>query len=114
MLRGTPSHFYQSLNRPFKIMGVERQLFFLILGITTPIAVAGQFSPQTDLVAFLLFIFGHIIGLLITRADPQMLGIYRRHIRYHRFYCSNAKINSIIAPIIPASVPIFQGQKGLV
>lgn len=114
MLRGTPNPYYQSLNRPFKIMGVEKQLFFLIVGITTPVAVAAQFSPKIDLLAFLLFIFGHLIGLLITRADPQMLGIYRRHIRYRTFYCNQARVNSRILPAIPASVPIYQGQKGLV
>ena len=88
MIRGTPTVYYQSLNRPFKIMGVERQLFFLIMGITTPVAVAGQFSPKTDLLALILFAIGHLIGVLITRADQQMLAIYRRHIQYKKYYAA--------------------------
>lgn len=113
MLRGTPSIYYQSLNRPFKIMGVERQLFFLIMGITTPIAVAGQFSPKTDICAFILFAIGHLIGVLITRADQQMLMIYRRHIQYKKYYTANPGVNARISPLIPPSVPVYEGKKGL-
>ncbi len=113
-MRGTPSLYYQSLNRPFKIMGVERQLFFLILGITTPIAVAAQFSPKMDLLALMLFLLGHSIGLLVTRVDAQMLGIYRRHIRYQQFYAALPGVNAAVPALNPPSVPVYQGQKGLV
>src|ERR1700737_2207382 len=114
MIRGTPTVYYQSLNRPFKIMGVERQLFFLIMSITTPMAVAGQFSPKTDALAFILFAIGHLIGVLITRADPQMLMIYRRHIRYRKYYAANPGVNAKILPLVSSSVPVYEGKKGLV
>jgi len=113
MLRGTPSHFYQSLNRPFNVLGVDRQLFYLFVALCLPLAFAARLTPIADLIALILFMILHTIGVLITRADQQMLSIYRKHIHYQRYYNAQPGIHAKI-PLIKPSVPFYQGKKGLV
>ena len=67
-----------------------------------------------DILALVLFAIGHLIGVLITRADSQMLAIYRRHIRYKKYYAANPGVNAKVVPLIPSSVPVYEGKKGLV
>ena len=56
MMRGTPSIYFNSLNRAFHMAGVDRQLFFLNVGLCTSIAFAAQFSPLMLMVSG-IFIF---------------------------------------------------------
>jgi type IV secretory pathway TrbD component len=112
-MRGTPSLFYQSLNRYFHVLGVERSLFYLFVGICLPIAVAGRLALLPDLIAISLFTLLHASGVLITRVDNQILEIYRRHIHYRKYYAAQCGIHSQIRTIKP-SVPYFIGKRGLV
>ena len=93
--RGTCAPYFKSLNRPFLILGVDRPLFFLLLGLCLPIAFSGHLSPLMDGVAALCFLIGYGAGLLITRADSQMLTLYRRHIRYRKYYAAQPGIHAI-------------------
>lgn len=111
-MRGTPTIFFQSLNRAFNIFGVDRQLFFLCVGLCLPIAFSARLAFYMDAVAALVFIFLYSAALLITRLDNQMLAIYRRHIRYRKYYAAIAGIHAAITSP-KASVPICQGQRGL-
>lgn len=111
--RGTAAIYFKSLNRPFNIFGVDRQLFFLFVGLCLPIAFSARLSPIMDGVALLTFIILHIGGVLITRADNQMLAIYRRHIHYKKYYVAIPGIHAQI-PILRPSVPVYQGKRGLV
>lgn len=112
-MRGTPVLFFGSLNRRFHILGVERQLFFLIIALTMPIAMSAKFRPLMDIMAAVIFILLHSIGVLITRVDYQFLAVFRRHIHQQRFYLAHPLVDSRL-PIRKPSVPVYQGQRGLV
>lgn len=111
--RGTPTKFFRSLNREFHVMGVDRQLFFLFVGLTLPIAFSARLTFTMDLVAMTIFIIFHAIGILITRVDRQMLAIYRAHIYYKKYYAAHPGIHAKI-PFVRSSVPVYIGQKGWV
>ncbi len=112
-MRGTPSIYFQSLNRYFMVMGVERSLFYLFVGVCLPIAVAGRLTLIPDLIAISLFIILHGCGVLITRCDSQMLAIYRRHIHYRKYYAPQPGIHANVRLIKP-TVPYFIGKRGFV
>jgi type IV secretory pathway TrbD component len=88
-MRGTPAIYFKSLNRHFNVLGVDRQLFFLFVGICLPIAFSARLIPFMDIIALIVFAFLYAVGILITRADNQMLAIYRRHIHYKKYYAAN-------------------------
>ncbi len=94
-------------------MGVDRQLFFLLLGLCVPIAYSARFSVQMDFLAFVVFVAGFIGGVFMTRADAQFMPIYLRHIRYKSYYAPISGIHAAIRLVKP-SVPIYQGKSGLV
>ena len=101
----------KSLNRPFFIMGVDRRLFFLLLGFCVPIAYSARFSLEMDIITIIIFSLGYIAALLITRADPEFLQIYIRHIKYRKYYAAQAGIHAPIKFLKP-SVPLYQGKTG--
>jgi type IV secretory pathway TrbD component len=113
MTRGTSAIYFKSLNRNFNVLGVDRQLFFLFVGVTLPIAFSARLLPFMDAVAFAIFIFLYIVGVLITRVDNQILTIYRRHIHYKKYYQASPSLRAKM-PLIKASVPFYQGKRGLI
>jgi len=112
-IRGTPAIYFKSLNRSFTVMGVERQLFFLFVGLCLPIAFSARLGLKMDVVAAGLFLILYSIGVLVTRLDQQMLALYRRHISYKKYYAYNPGIHARM-PLLRPSVPIYEGQRGLV
>ena len=112
-MRGTPVTYFQSLNRSFHIWGVDRSLFYVILGLCLPLAFASQLKPKADLIAIVIFIIFHMICVLITRIDNQMLAVYLRHIHYKKYYAPQAGIHSRV-PLLRISVPFYEGKRGLV
>ncbi len=112
-MRGTVAPFYQSLNRQFLVMGVERSLFFLIIPLTLPLPFSAHFAPKMDIIAFGIFLVLHMVGVLITRADPQIIEVFKRHINYRKYYDPVSGIHAQIK-ILKPSVPVFVGKKGLV
>lgn len=112
-MRGTPSLYFKSLNRAFHMAGVDRQLFFLNVGLCTPIAFAAQFSPLMLIVSGILFLIGHMVGILITRADTQMVVLFQKHIRYRHYYAANPGIHAKLNVVKP-SVLFYAGKTGLV
>lgn len=113
MLRGTPAIYFKSLNRFFNVLGVERSLFFLFVGLSLPIAFSARLVPWMDVISGTVFMLLYVAGVLMTRADNQMLAIYRRHIHYKKYYTAQPSIHAEI-PLLKPSVPIYQGQRGLV
>lgn len=111
-MRGTPAYYFQSLNREFHVFGVNRELFFLFVGICLPIAFSARLSPLMDLIAFIIFMILYVIGVLITRADNQILEVYRRHIHFKKYYSPQAGIHAQV-PTIKPSVPFYEGKRGL-
>jgi len=112
-MHGTPVIYFKSLNRTFNVLGVDRQLFFLFVGLCLPIAFSARLAPIMDGMAVMTFLVLYVIGVLLTRVDNQMLAIYRRHIRYKKYYAANPGIHARI-PLLKPSVPIYQGKRGLV
>ncbi len=112
-MRGTPVTYFKSLNRPFTVLGVDRSLFYLFIGLCLAIAFSARLSLAMDMVAGFVFVVLHAIGVLVTRVDAHILAVYRRHIHYRKYYAAQAGIHSIVLPIKP-SVPVYQGQRGLV
>lgn len=110
-MSGTPELYFKSLNRHFHVLGVDRQIFYLIVGLCLPIAFSGRLSLLMDGLAFALFALLYVIGLLITRADPQMLAIYRRHIHYRKYYAAQPGIHAKVKLVKP-SVPVYEGKQG--
>lgn len=112
-MRGTVAIYYKALNREFNVLGVDRQLFYLFVGLTLPIAFSARLSLVMDGVALLVFACLHGAGVLITRADNQMLAIFRRHIHYKKYYPPVSGIHAL-PRVVKASVPYYQGKRGLV
>lgn len=112
-MRGTPVIYFKSLNRPFTVLGVDRSLFYLFVGLCLAIAFSARLSPVMDVAASLLFIVLHAMGVLVTRIDSHMLAIYRRHIHYKTYYAAHAGIHAVV-PLVKPSVPVYQGQRGWV
>jgi type IV secretion system protein VirB3 len=110
-MRGTPAIYYKSLNRSFHILGVEKDLFFINIGLGVAIAISAKFSLFMDLIAFLFLLFGHGAGILITRSDPIMKKIYLRHIRYQKYYAPTSSLQAKSKPP-KMSVPVYQFQNG--
>lgn len=107
------AYYFKSLNRHFTICGVDRQLFFLFVGLTLPIAFSARLSLLMDGIAFVIFIVLYSIGVLVTRKDPQILAVYRRHIHYKKYYRANASVHAASLRVKP-SVPFYQGKRGFV
>jgi len=112
-MHGTPALYFKSLNRPFTVLGVDRSLFYLFVGICLAIAFSARLSPVMDMVAGIVFLILHTIGVFVTRVDSQILTIYRRHIHYRSYYAAQPSVNAKV-PLIKPSVPFYQGKRGLV
>lgn len=112
-MRGTPAVYFKSLNRPFTVLGVDRSLFYLFVGLCLAITFSARLSPLMDVVAGLVFVVLHAIGVLVTRVDTHILAVYRRHIHYHKYYAAQVGIHAKV-PLVKPSVPVYQGQRGLV
>lgn len=112
-VNGTKAIYFKSLNRPFTILGVERSLFYLLVGLCLPIAYSARLSLVMDIVAIGVFLLLHTLGILATRVDNQLLAIYRRHIHYAKVYTAHPGINAHV-PLLKPSVPFYQGQSGWV
>lgn len=111
-MRGTPTQYFQSLTRPLKILGINRQIFSCNLGIAAFIAYSGHFSLFVDVVTVILFVIGHVAGVILTRFDYDICPVLKRHIHYARFY---EPLSDISAPpsLVKPSVAFFEGKRGL-
>jgi type IV secretory pathway TrbD component len=105
-MRGTPALFYQSLNRPFNIIGINKQLFFLILSLSGSFISSGIFLWNIKSILFGLFIFfvSAVVARRITLSDQDMISVYRRHISQKKYYAPMAACNADI-PMTLKSVP---------
>lgn len=112
-MRGTPTKYFKSLNRHFHIFGVNRQLFYLFVGVCLPIAFSSRLMPVMDSVAIVVFLILYTIGVLITRVDDQILSIYRRHISYRKYYSTSTGIHARLSRLT-LSVPFYQGKRGII
>ncbi len=112
-MRGTPVTYFNSLNRYFNVCGVDRQMFYLLLAFCLPIAISARLMPLMDGVALVMFLMLYTIGVLVTRADNQIMALFRRHLHYKKHYVAIPGIHAKTKMIKP-SVPVYQGKRGLV
>ncbi len=110
---GTPVQYFEALNRPMLLLGVDRQLLLILVGLTVPIAFSASFNWLMDIIAGCLLLVGYAFGLILSRIDKQLIELYRRHIRFHHYYHALPGALASI-PILRVSVPIYQGKRGLV
>lgn len=110
-MRGTPAIYYKALNQQFHILGAEKGLFFINLGLGVAIAISAKFSLVMDLLAIVFLFVGHTAAVLITKADPLMKMIFLRHIRYQKYYRPFSGIHAK-TKIPKMSVPIYQTLNG--
>jgi len=112
-MHGTPVTYFKSLNRPFTVLGVDRSLFYLFVGIGLAIAFSARLALVMDVVAGMVFVVLHAMGVLLTRVNANVLAVYRRHIHYRSYYTAQPSIGSSV-PLIKPSVPVYQDQRGWV
>lgn len=111
--RGTQTAYFKSLNRPMLILGIDRSLFFLLVGLCLPIAFSGHLGPLMDIIAGLFFMLCYFASLTITRADPQMLNLYRRYLRYSSYYAAQPSVHA--KPVMQqVSVPISPRKQSVI
>lgn len=110
-MHGTPTLYFKALNRDFHVLGVDRQLFYLFVGLCVPIAVSAHLNWVMDLIALFIFMTLYLAGVYITRLDKQILAIYRRHIHYQEYYPAHSSVHAKTILIKP-SVPFYQGKRG--
>jgi type IV secretory pathway TrbD component len=110
MNRGEPARYYQSLNRPILILGMDRSLFFLLVGLTLPIAFSAHLAPSMDILALGFFSIGYLVTWLATKDDPQILSLWRRYLRYYPHYAAQPDlVSKQFAP--EPSVPVYQSNR---
>lgn len=109
-MRGTAIPFYHSINRKVLIMGVNKELFNLIVTLAFILAFSGRFiNLYTDILAAMLFSGGYFFGRKITAVDPQIMEVYRRHIHMRDYYPPLSGIHAYVKPPKP-SVPFYEGK----
>ena len=109
-MRGTPLPFYHSMNKQTFIMGVNNEVFNLLLTISVAVAFSGRFiNVFADILAVLIFVIGVALGKKLTKVDPQIMEVYRRHIHYRKYYAPTAGIHAD-SKIIKPSVPFYVGK----
>ena len=74
---------YKTVNKRLTILGADRRLFFLALGIG-----GATFNLFGSLLAgAAMFLFLHLFALGATRRDPELLRILLNAARYRTHYC---------------------------
>lgn len=109
-MRGTPLPFYHSLNKTTLSMGVNKELFDLVVTLCFTLAFSGHFiNLFTDFLAVVVFLASLYFGRKLSAVDPQIMEVYRRHIHLKKYYPPISGIHATIA-ILKPSVPFYEGK----
>lgn len=109
-MRGTPLPYFHSLNKKPLVSGVNRELFNLISTLSIALAYSGRFlNVLADFCAILLFVICIYFGRKISKVDPQILEVYKRHIHYKNYYPPISGIHAS-TPLLKSSVPFYEGK----
>lgn len=113
-MRGTPLPFYHSINKNTLVFGkINKPAFDLLITLILAIAFSGKFiNVYTDAFAGIFFIIGFILAKQLTRIDPQIVEVYRRHINYRSYYKPQSGIHALVK-IIKPSAPFYDGLGGI-
>jgi type IV secretory pathway TrbD component len=105
--------YFKSLNRPSLMMGVDRRFCILNAGISFLIALTSMFDWRCDILAVFFFLLVHAALVLMARIDALFYDLYCRHRRYPSYYRAQPTVHSVL-PLRYPSVPVYQGQRGIV
>lgn len=82
---------YRALQRPNLVLGGERELVLTALLVSGALIVAGMNLPST-IVGVCLY-FSAVAALrALAKSDPFMSHVYRRHLRYQRYYAATPSV----------------------
>ena len=110
-MSGTTIKFFHSLNKKPLTFGVNKELYGLIVAFTIAIIISGQlFSFYTDVFAICFFISATYFGRKLTAIDPEIIEVYKRHLRYNNYYPPIPGIHAKV-PLLRPSVPYYEGGK---
>jgi type IV secretory pathway TrbD component len=86
--------YFKSLNRPILILGIERSLFFLILGLSLPVAFSAHLTVLMDVISIIIFMVLYTLALVFTRSEPKIIIFYLRYFRYASVYLAQPQFHS--------------------
>ncbi|MGC2659362.1 MAG: VirB3 family type IV secretion system protein [Bryobacteraceae bacterium] len=78
----TSRQTYKVLNRTMTVMGVEKRIWYTILGLSG----ATYYALHDWKLALALFVVGEFLGFLATRADDKFLDVWKRVLRVKSSY----------------------------
>jgi type IV secretion system protein VirB3 len=82
---------YRVLCRPHLMMGAERKLVILA-GTFAGALVFSTMNLVSAIVGVTLWVLSIGLLRLLAKADPYMSEVYRRHIKYRRYYPARSRI----------------------
>lgn len=77
--------FYSALNKPFLLLGGERELMVLAMLISFLVAYVNP-SLVNIVIGIVLWVAMSILLRMMAKVDPIMSKIYRRYIKYKKYY----------------------------
>jgi type IV secretion system protein VirB3 len=95
---------HQALVRPQLIAGAERLPFAINLIMILALVAGLHFHPVALAGAGLLGL-GHLGLVLAAKVDPQLSGVYFRHLYYRPFYPAQSGVHAR-PPLIEPAVPV--------
>ena len=81
---------HRALHRPNLLMGGERRPVLVLL-----VATVGLAFSSLNLVAFIVAGCVYLAGIfylrMLAKADPYMIGVYQRSLRYRAYYAPRSR-----------------------
>jgi type IV secretion system protein TrbD len=95
---------HPSLVRPHLLAGGDRHLTILLWTSVFALIFGAGIRPLSIAVGMGLGILGQLALIRAANADPHWFPVYRRHLRYRKFYPAHSSARAEAAPVLP-SVP---------
>ncbi len=111
MSRGTITAVNRSILRPILFCGAEKKSTIIYGMISLAIIAASNFQSPGIYAGPFLFIIAHVFFVFIAKKDPQMVAVYRRHIRYHQGYFP-ARGGVLTDPRLIRKIPSVYAKRG--
>jgi type IV secretion system protein TrbD len=87
---------HRSLNRPHLLLGAERSLVLLTGVVTALLLFSGNISVISVVLAIVFWTCSFWALVRMGKADPQMSGVYQRHIGYRPYYSAHSDIDATL------------------
>jgi type IV secretion system protein VirB3 len=93
---------HPSLVRPNLLAGGDRHLTILLWTCVFALIFGAGIRPMSIGVGMALGIGGQLALIRAAAADPYWFQIYRRHLRYRKFYPAHSSVRADAAPVKPS------------